>query len=116
MIISGDDDDRHPTAIADAEAQVKAMSGVVSRAIVNDPGYSRPDWKWTWGGIQRKGRHHHMRFTVGDSVMETIRHSGSTLPMFGHCHPADEYNNWLVCYANMETGRKLIDFFIQNPG
>lgn len=116
MIISGDDDLGHPTAIADAEAQVKAMGGVVSRAIVNDPGYAKPDWKWTWGGIQRKGRHHHMRFSVNGTVMETIRHSGSTLPMFGHCHPADEYNNWLVCYANMETGRKLIDFFIQNPG
>lgn len=115
LIMSGDDDLNHPDAIANAEAQVKAMSGVVSKTIFNDPGYSTPNWVFTWGGLQRKGRHHHMRFTVGGKIMETIRHSGSTLPLLGHCHPTSDYNNWLNCYANMETGRKLIDFFIQNP-
>ncbi len=115
LVMAGDDDILFPGAVDMAEAQVKAMAGVVSTAIVNDPGYYKPNWVFTWAGLQRKGRHHHMRFTVDGRKLETIRHSGSTTPLLGHCHPANEYNSWLVCYANMETGRKLIEFFIQNP-
>ncbi|PKM22020.1 MAG: hypothetical protein CVV10_06420 [Gammaproteobacteria bacterium HGW-Gammaproteobacteria-14] len=116
MLIVGDGDFAAPTGIADAEAAFLSHGGVTRTAIVNDTRYSRPDWVFSWrGGLQRKGRHHHMRFTDGDRILETIRHSGSTLPLLGHCHAANEYNSWIVCYANMETGRKLIDFFIQNP-
>ncbi|MCC2638473.1 MAG: hypothetical protein K0Q68_2192 [Moraxellaceae bacterium] len=115
LMISGDADDRHPTAIADAEARVRALGGVTTTAIVNDPGYATPRYVWTWAGLQRQGRHHHMRHQAGNFRLETIRHSGSTLPMNGHCHPSLDYNSWLVCHANMETGRKIIDFFIQNP-
>ncbi len=115
MLIIGDGDFAAPNGIAEAEAVFLGQSGVTTRAIVNDPGYSRPNWVFTWSGLQRKGRHHHLRFTAGDRLLETIRHSGSTIPLFGHCHAANEYNSWIVCYANMETGRKLIDFFIRNP-
>lgn len=115
MLIVGDGDTAAPTGIVDAEAQFLSQSGVTTTALVNDPGYSTPNWVFTWGGLQRKGRHHHLRHTVGDVIFETIRHSGSTIPLFGHCHAADEYNGWIVCYANMETGRKLVEFFIQNP-
>jgi poly(3-hydroxybutyrate) depolymerase len=115
MLIIGDGDFAAPNGIAEAEAAFLGQGGVTTRAIVNDPGYSRPNWVFTWSGLQRKGRHHHLRFTAGDRLLETIRHSGSTIPLFGHCHAANEYNSWIVCYANMETGRKLIDFFIRNP-
>jgi poly(3-hydroxybutyrate) depolymerase len=115
MLIIGDGDFAAPNGIPEAEAAFLGKSGVTTRTLVNDPGYSTPDWVWTWYGIKRKGRHHHKRFTSGDEILETIRHSGSTLPLAGHCHAADSYNSWIVCYANMETGRKLIDFFIQNP-
>lgn len=116
LMISGDADGRHPNAIADAESRVIALGGARTATIVNDPGYATPRYLWTWAGIQRQGRHHHVRFKLGDFTLETIRHSGSTLPMEGHCHPSLNYNSWLVCHANMETGRKLIDFFIRNPG
>ena len=115
MLIIGDGDFAAPNGIAEAEAAFLAQGGVTTRAIVNDPGYSSPNWVFTWSGLQRKGRHHHLRFTANGRKLETIRHSGSTLPLFGHCHAANEYNSWIVCYANMETGRKLVDFFIQNP-
>lgn len=115
LLIVGDGDNRHPTAIADAEARVRALGGVTTTALVNDPGYATPRWVWTWAGLQRQGRHHHLRHQAGSFRLETIRHSGSTLPMQGHCHPSLDYNSWLVCHANMDTGRKIIDFFIQNP-
>lgn len=115
LMISGDSDGRHPTAIADAEARVLAMGGSKTATIVNDPGYATPRYVWTLAGIQRQGRHHHARYQLGNFRLETIRHSGSTLPMEGHCHPSQSWNSWLVCHANMETGRKIIDFFIQNP-
>lgn len=115
LMIVGDDDGNHPTAINDAEARMRALGGVKTSTIVNDPGYSTPKYVFTWAGIQRQGRHHHVRYQLGGFTLETIRHSGSTLPMNGHCHPSRDYNSWLVCYANMETGRKIIDFFIQNP-
>ena len=115
MLIIGDGDFAAPNGIAEAEAAFKSQSGVSTQAIVNDPGYSRANWVWTWAGLQRKGRHHHLRFSANGRKLETIRHSGSTLPLGGHCHAANEYNSWIVCYANMETGRKLVDFFIQNP-
>lgn len=116
LMISGDDDANHPTAIRDAESRVLALGNVRATAIVNNPGYATPRYLWTWAGIQRQGRHHHMRFVAGDFILETIRHSGSTLPMAGHCHPSRSYNSWLVCHADMETGEKIIRFFIQNPG
>jgi poly(3-hydroxybutyrate) depolymerase len=115
MLIIGDGDFAAPNGIAEAEAAFLSQGGVTTRAIVNDPGYSSPDWVWTWGGLQRKGRHHHLRFKANGRKLETIRHSGSTLPLGGHCHAADEYNGWIVCNANMETGRKLVKFFIKNP-
>jgi hypothetical protein len=116
LLMVGDGDINNRDSIESAEATIKAMGGVVSKPVVNDPGYAKPEWEWDWLlGFQRKGRHHHMRHQVGDIVFETIRHSGSTLPLLGHCHPANKYNSWLVCYANFETGRKVIDFFIQNP-
>lgn len=116
LMILGDGDSRHPGAIRDAEARVMALGGVKTTAIVNDPGYASPRYVWTWAGLQRQGRHHHMRYQAGDFILETIRHSGSTLPMQGHCHPSTDYNSWLVCHANMETGRKVMEFFIRNPG
>lgn len=115
LMIVGDDDGNHPTAINDAESRMRALGGVRTATIVNDPGYSTPKYVFTWAGIQRQGRHHHVRYQLGSFTLETIRHSGSTLPMNGHCHPSRDYNSWLVCHANMETGRKIIDFFIQNP-
>lgn len=115
LMIVGDDDTGHPDAIDDAEARVLALGGVTVTAVVSDPGYAKPRYVWTWAGIQRQGRHHHMRFKRLDYTLETIRHSGSTLPMLGHCHPSGDLNSWLVCHANMETGRKILEFFIRNP-
>lgn len=116
LIIAGDDDKLFPTAINDAETNVVALGQVKKTVIVNDTGYSTPKYVWTLLGLQRQGRHHHVRYQVGNFTLETIRHSGSTLPLLGHCHPSnDAINSWLVCSANMDTGRKIIDFFIQNP-
>jgi len=115
LMLYGDSDVIAPGAIDDAESRVLALGGVSVTRVVNDPGYATPNLVWTWGGIQRQGRHHHLRFVRGDVVLETIRHSGSTLPLLGHCHPSRDWNSWLVCHANMDTGRKLLEFFIRNP-
>ena len=114
LMIYGDSDLVEPGAIGAAESKVLTLGGVTVTAVVNDPGYAKPRYVWTWAGIQRQGRHHHMRFRRGDFTLETIRHSGSTLPMLGHCHPSADINSWLVCHANMETGRKVLEFFIRH--
>lgn len=115
MLIVGDDDSAAEGAIDAAEQVVKSMSGVSTTIIKNDPDYYNAKYVFTWAGLQRKGMHHHVRYQVGDFILETIRHSGSTLPLLGHCHASKDYNSWIVCHANMETGKKLIKFFIQNP-
>lgn len=116
LMIVGDTDSNHLSAIDDAEAKVLSMGNVAINPIVNNPSYSSGKWEFKWrSGFQYKGLHHHIRYTRGDFILETIRHSGTTLPMQGHCHPTKDYSSWLTCYSNMETGRKVIDFFIQNP-
>lgn len=115
MIINGIGDPGKMDLNNALEDSVKATSGYAKTVIVKDPNWSSPTWDWTWTGVYRKGRHRHIRLQAGDLLLESIKHSGSTFPALGHCHPVDEHNGWLTCYANMETGTKLVDFFIQNP-
>lgn len=115
MIINGIGDPGKMDLNNALEDSVKAITGHTKTVIVKDPDWSSPTWEWTWTGVYRKGRHRHIRLQAGDILLESIKHSGSTFPALGHCHAVDEYNSWLNCYANMETGAKLVDFFIRNP-
>lgn len=115
MIVNGISDPGKMQMNNALEDEVKAISGYSKTVIVNNPNWSTPSYEITWTGIHRKGNHRHIRLQAGAVMLESIKHSGSSYPAAGHCHANSDYNGWLTCYANMETGAKLLDFFIQNP-
>lgn len=115
MIVNGISDPGKMPMNNALEDEVKAISGYTKTVLVQNSNWSTPKWEFTLWGFKRKGQHRHIRLQANDIVLESIKHSGSTFPAAGHCHAVDEYNGWLTCYADMDTGAKLIDFFIQNP-
>lgn len=101
----------------DRATELAGKPGYQRNDIVSDSNWKTPSYIWISGfGLQQKGRHVHERYTANGYQYEVLRHSASTYPLAGHCHGINSAPNlWLACYANYDTGAKLIRFYIQNP-
>lgn len=107
-------------ALNDGLVEEIQSKGIDTEVLVSSDGsWSQIGSELVWQGFvptwRTKGGHRHMRYISGDYVLESIKHSGFTQPLAGHCHPVRDYNGWLNCYNAFDTGEKLIKFFINNP-
>lgn len=115
LILNGNADPGKMSINDAAVAEIQSQGQVATTVISEDSSWNKPFLEFSWSGIRSKGRHQHIRYESDNSHLESIRHSGITYPAAGHCHPISEFNNWLNCYTTIDTGAKLIDFFIANP-
>lgn len=115
LILNGNADPGKMSINDAAVTEIQSQGEVTTTVISADSQWNKPFLEFSWSGIRTKGRHQHLRFEGEGLLLESIRHSGITYPAAGHCHPVTEFNSWLNCYTTMDTGAKLIDFFIANP-
>lgn len=115
LILNGNADPGKMPINDAAVAEIESQGAVSTTVIHDDNDWNKPFLEFSWSGIRTKGRHQHIRYESDTHVLESIRHSGITYPAAGHCHPITEFNSWLNCYTTMDTGAKLIDFFIAHP-
>lgn len=116
MLINGKFDPLKMPLNDTAENFIRNASFQSSETVMHsDDNWQQPRLSFAWTGIQFTGQHRHVRLTADEYVLESVRHSARGYPTAGHCHPALGTSRWLVCRANFDTGRKLIDFFIAHP-
>lgn len=95
--------------------EIKGKGAYTESTIYEDENWQLPAVEFNWSGMHVKGKHQDVLYTSGDYVFRSVKHSAKTYPTLGHCHPSSDYSTWLACYSTMESGEKLIDFFIANP-
>jgi polyhydroxybutyrate depolymerase len=118
LLINGRKDIWTPNQQAYVNRNVMASlrdKGFTETVLHSDPNWTKQVYEWNTG--LWRGQHEHRRFTreKGKKFFESIEHSGKSVPLAGHCMPVK--NDWghLACYANFNTGAKLIKFFIAHP-
>ena len=105
-----------PNALAAAGvAQRFHSSGAKREVIIQDANWQVPTLKFMAGKPTPVGKQQHIRYTLDGHVLENVTHSGLVAPLAGHCLPYDGPAGWLVCPANFDMGRKILNFFIQHP-
>lgn len=114
MVINGSTDPNIFAAASVADNLAKE-SGTMTTVLARDNNWQQPDLRfinWVWTPV---GKQEHLRYRKGGVWLENIKHSGTAIPLAGHCLPVTTKAGWLVCTDTFEMGQKIIDFFIQHP-
>lgn len=114
LIMTNGNTDPSFAAMIAFEKAFKKKPGYKKRTVKRDFRWSVPRVRWTWSeGIIAIGKQNHSKITADNGyVLETIKHSASSYPAFGHCLPILNDESWLACRANFDQGRKVIDFIV----
>lgn len=103
------------TVLANAVVSKFQSGGANAQLLNQDANWQTPGLSLVGGKLTLTGKQQHMRYTQGSNKLEFVKHSGAALPLAGHCLPFQGPAGWLVCPATFDMGRKILDFFIQNP-
>lgn len=102
-------------ALADAVAATFHRAGAQAQVLHESPNWTTPSLQFIGLKPVLTGKYQHVRYTLGEHKLEVLRHSGAAIPLAGHCLPRQGPADWLVCPADFDMGRKVVEFFIQNP-
>lgn len=101
--------------LAAGVAKKFVAGGAYQQVLVQDANWQVPSLKFIQGKLSVVGKQQHIRYTQDGHVLENVKHSGLAFPLAGHCLPYAGSAGWLVCPANFDMGRKILDFFVRHP-